>query len=128
MSNQDDDRRNDKPKETTRATSESDAEKSCKAKLADSGVHVGPDSFHAAPTDFSGLVLSLAEAAMIDMGLEPNPRDAKVHQNLRMAKQTIDILHMLKDKTVGNLTSEEEHLLNGILYQVHLCFVEAKTK
>jgi hypothetical protein len=101
---------------------------SCKQKLSDKGVHVGPSNSRAAPTDFSGFVLSLAEAAMIEMGLEPVPEGSPVMKNLKLAQQTIDILHMLKEKTAGNLTSDEDKLLSGILYQLHLCFVEAKAK
>ncbi len=100
----------------------------CAEKLGEKGVHLGSEAYRAAATDFSGLVLSLGEAAMIEMGLERNPEAKAVVRNLNMAQQTIDILRMLKEKTAGNLTTGEQKLLEGILYQVHLCFVEAKTK
>ena len=43
-----------------------------------------------------------------------------------MAKQTIDILSMLQEKTVGNLSEEEENLLKNVLYDLRMMYVKAK--
>jgi len=99
-----------------------------KGKASDHGVHVGPSASTTMQTDFSTLVLSMAEAAMLEMGLGPRKKGETIQKDLKMAQHTIDILHMLKEKTAGNLTEAESKLLHGILYQLHLCFVDAKAK
>jgi len=58
----------------------------------------------------------------------PDPITNKKQRNLPLAKQTIDILGILKTKTVGNLTKEESHLLDNLLYDLRLRYVnETKT-
>ena len=89
---------------------------------------IGPD-FTRQPaglnlSDFSGLILSLAQAAMIELGAAPDPSDGQVHRNVKMARQTIDTIAMLKEKTAGNRTPEETRLIDGALYQLRLAFVE----
>lgn len=81
-----------------------------------------------APTelDFSTLVFSLATSAMINLGLTPDPATQKTGKDLELAKQNIDILAMLQKKTKGNLTPEEDGLLNGLLTEARLKFVEAQ--
>jgi len=75
--------------------------------------------------DFSTLVFSLATGALIHMGLAPDPASRKVQKNLELAKQNIEILSILKDKTKGNLTAEEDKLLENLLAETRLRFVEA---
>ncbi len=75
--------------------------------------------------DFTTFMMSLASSAYCSMGLVPNPITNKVDKNLRAAKQQIDLIEMLKDKTKGNLEKEEEKLLESILYQLHLSYVQA---
>ena len=76
--------------------------------------------------DFAGFVLSLAQTALIDLGVTPHPETNEVTKNIVQARNTIDILGLLQEKTAGNLTEEESSLLNGLLYQLRLSFVEAK--
>lgn len=75
--------------------------------------------------DFSTLVLSFATSAMINMGIAPDPQTGKTNKNLELAKQNIEILGVLEAKTKGNLTPEESKLLESILSEVRLRFVEA---
>lgn len=75
--------------------------------------------------DFSTLVLSFATSAMINMGIAPDPQTGKTNKNLELAKQNIEILGVLETKTKGNLTPEESKLLESILSEVRLRFVEA---
>ena len=75
--------------------------------------------------DFSTLVLSFATSAMINMGIAPDPQTGKTSKNLELAKQNIEILGVLEAKTKGNLTPEESKLLESILSEVRLRFVEA---
>lgn len=73
--------------------------------------------------NFSNFVLSLGTSAVLHFGEFPDPTTGKQEQNLPMAKHTIDILNMLRDKTSGNLESEEEKLLSDLLYQLRMKYV-----
>jgi hypothetical protein len=74
--------------------------------------------------DFLTFTLSLASSAQVHLGMIPNPATGKQEKNLELAKQTIDILDMLKDKTKGNLSKDEERLLEGLLYDLKMKYVE----
>ncbi len=80
------------------------------------------------PTDFTTFCFSLASAALIHLGESPAPETGKTEQNLPLAKQTIDVLTMLQEKTKGNLTEEEDKLLSTVLYDLRMRFVEASRK
>lgn len=74
--------------------------------------------------DFATFALSLASSAQIHLGLIPNPVTGQSEKNLNLAKQTIDILGMLKEKTQNNLDKNEEGLLEGVLYDLRMKYVE----
>lgn len=78
------------------------------------------------PIDFNAFILSLGQAALIDLGVAPVPDTGKIIKDLKAARETIDILAVIKEKTRGNLTAEESRLLDGLLYQLRMSFVEAK--
>jgi hypothetical protein len=81
---------------------------------------------HTPPIDFTAFVLGLASTAMIQMGAAPEPETNEVHKNLVLARQTIDLLGMLREKTRGNLTDEEQRFFDALLYDLRLRFVEAQ--
>lgn len=74
--------------------------------------------------DFATFVLSLAHSARVHLGDAPNPADGKTETELSMARQTIDLLAVLQQKTHGNLSGEEERLLEQALYDLRMRFVE----
>lgn len=74
--------------------------------------------------DFATFVLSLSHSALMHLGEAPDPDTQKVETNLPLAKQNIDILGMLEDKTKGNLTGDEERLLMQVLFDLRMRFVE----
>ncbi len=74
--------------------------------------------------DFNFFILSLSSSAMMQMGVIPNPVTNKKEKNIDLAKQGIDIIAMLEEKTKGNLTQEEEKFLSSILYDLRMKFVE----
>ena len=78
--------------------------------------------------DFSTLVLSLTTTAMLQMGLVPDPATQKVEKNLPAARQTIDILEILKEKTQGNLKPDETRLLDRCLHDLKMGFVQSSRK
>ncbi|MGA3119329.1 MAG: DUF1844 domain-containing protein [Polyangiaceae bacterium] len=74
--------------------------------------------------DFSTFVLSLSHSALMHLGEAPNPETGRVERNLPLARQTIDLIGMLDEKTKGNLSGEEERLIGQILFDLRLRFVE----
>jgi hypothetical protein len=70
--------------------------------------------------DFSTFVISLASSAQVNLGAIPHPETNQTSQNFPAAKQMIDILGMLKEKTKGNLTEAESALLDQVLFNLHL--------
>jgi Domain of unknown function (DUF1844) len=74
--------------------------------------------------DFSTFALSLSHSALMDLGQAPHPETGSVATTLPMARQTIDLLAMLEEKTKGNLTGDEERLLTQILFDLRMRYVE----
>ena len=75
---------------------------------------------------FSSFILSLSTTVMYHLGDFPDPATKKANKNLAAAKQTIDMLTMIKDKTAGNLDTGEKQLLEGILYELMIRYVKEK--
>jgi len=75
---------------------------------------------------FSLLVMSIASNAMMAMGLTPDPQTGKVESDKNMARFNIDLLSVLKDKTKNNLGADETGLLDHILQDLQLKFVQLK--
>ncbi len=73
------------------------------------------------PPSFSSFVVSLASSAMEHLG-ETNAPGVK--PDLLMARQTIDLLGILEDKTEGNLDEEEQKLLDTLLFELRTKFIE----
>ena len=78
--------------------------------------------------DFSTFVMSLSHSVLVHLGDAPDPEGRKA-PHLELARQTIDLLALLQEKTRNNLTGPEEHLLGQALYDLRLRYVEvARTK
>ena len=76
--------------------------------------------------DFSTFVLSINSSALVQLGLIEDPANGKKARNLPLAKQTVDLLAMLEEKTRGNLTLDEENILKNILYELRMLYVKEK--
>jgi hypothetical protein len=74
--------------------------------------------------DFTTFVLSLSHSALMHLGEAPHPETDAVQKNLPLAKQTIDLIGMLEEKTKGNLTGDEERLITQILFDLRMRYVE----
>jgi hypothetical protein len=91
------------------------------------GTQEGEDSRTAlAPLDFSTFVLSLGSSAMVNLGMVPAPGEAAPAKDLNAAKQIIDILGVLEEKTRGNLDASEDKLLKSLLYDLRVHYVDAQ--
>jgi hypothetical protein len=75
--------------------------------------------------NFVAFVLSLAHTAAVHFGDVPDPvSGSKAEVSLPAAQQMIDILALLEEKTRGNLTAEERQLLEQVLFELRMRFVE----
>jgi hypothetical protein len=75
--------------------------------------------------DFSTLIMSFASAAMIGIGKVPDPVSGQMNKNLALAKQNIDIICLLQEKTKGNLSTDEVNLMESILYELRISYIES---
>ena len=73
--------------------------------------------------DFSTFVVSLSSSVLIHLGVVADPMTGEQKKDLAIAKQTIDMLGMLQEKTKGNLTNEEGQLLESMLYDLRMRYV-----
>lgn len=73
--------------------------------------------------DYSSFLVSLATQALVMLGAAPAPDGTQVKVNLDAARQTIDIIGLLAEKTKGNLTDEETKLQQEILTSLRIAFV-----
>lgn len=77
---------------------------------------------------FSQLILMFHAAAMQQMGKIKNPMLDKIERDLAAAQSSIDLLDMLKEKTKGNLTADEDRLLTNVLKELKLNYVDEMNK
>lgn len=76
--------------------------------------------------DFATFIFSLNSSGLVHLGMLEDPAMGKKSKSLTMAKQTIDILGMLEEKTRGNLSKDEESMLKNILYDLRILYVKEK--
>lgn len=107
-----------------RVQAQKDEEEHQQPKVRDKGKEEAPPPPLPEVT-FASFIYSLSTSALIHLGEIPEPTTEKMAKNLPLAKQTIDILGILQEKTKGNLTQEEENLLNTFLYDLRMRYVKA---
>ena len=76
------------------------------------------------PINFTNFILSLSTSALFHFGDFPDPASGKMQKNLSAAKQTIDLLDMINEKTKGNLNEQEKNLIQGVLYELKMRYVK----
>jgi hypothetical protein len=76
--------------------------------------------------NFATFIASLNASALVNLGIIADPASGTKEKNLPIAKQTIDIMSMLQEKTKGNLTVDEESILKSILYDLKMMYVREK--
>jgi Domain of unknown function (DUF1844) len=80
------------------------------------------------PVTFSSFVISLGSSSMMLMGEQLDPQQPPMPPNLPQAKDIIDLLSVLEDKTNGNLTTEEQAVLRDMLYALRMKYVSLAAK
>ena len=84
------------------------------------------DSSEKMEATFSVLAMSIASSAAMSMGMSPHPQTDEMQINKNMAKFNIDLLLVLKDKTKGNLTADENRFIDAVLNDLQMKFVTLK--
>ena len=74
--------------------------------------------------EFSHFILSLATSTQVALGLIANPGTKVMHRDVEAARQTIDIIAMIQEKTKGNLSAEEAQLIEEVLYTLRMQYVQ----
>lgn len=85
----------------------------------------GPEKEPLPEGDFNSFISGLGMQALMFMGEIPDPITGEKQKNVNQAKYIIDTLIMLREKTKGNLSKEEERLLNGMLHELQIKYVKA---
>lgn len=94
-----------------------------KEKNGDSGSSAGVKEI-----DFSTFMLSLFTTAEYQLGEIANPYTGEKEQDLNLARETIDIMAMLEKKTEGNLSAEEKKLVDNLLYNLRMKYLQISGK
>jgi hypothetical protein len=93
--------------------------------MSDSNDTSAPAGANTSGINFASFVLSLVHTAAVHFGDVADPGTGERHApNLPLAQQMIDILAMLEEKTRGNLSAEERQLIDQVLYELRLRYVE----
>ena len=77
-----------------------------------------------APIDFSSFIISLSSSVLISLGEIPHPDTSEMAVDVCFAKQTIQILEMLEEKTRGNLSEGEKELIDSVLFDLRFKYVQ----
>lgn len=85
--------------------------------------NTAPQDIPLPQVNFSTFILSLASSTLVQLGEVPNPDTGRLEPDAGMAQHSIGILEMLQEKTSGNLSPEEQQLLDGVLYEVRMKYV-----
>jgi hypothetical protein len=115
---EDDEQQKETPDET--AADQSAAQESKEAATAE---EAEPDT-PLPEINFSTFIFSLNASALVHLGAIEDPASGQKVKNLPLAKQTIDILNMLEEKTRGNLNKDEENIMRNILYDLRIAYVK----
>lgn len=102
-----------------------DGEDQSGAKDADTGAKKGGSL---PEINFSSFILSLGSSALFHFGEIPDPVSGEKKRSLELARQTIDILVILRDKTTGNLSEDEARLLENLLHDLQMRYVQERGK
>jgi hypothetical protein len=86
------------------------------------------EEFQGEPSDFETLVSYLSTTAMFQLGLIAGPGGERIPSDMVNAQRTIDLLQVLQEKTTGNLNPQESRLLEDVLYELRMTFVEMQKR
>jgi len=76
------------------------------------------------PLDFSSIIAPFYTQALIKLGLLNDPSGEQPEENLPLARRLIDLLDLLRDRTLSRLESDEEKFLESVLAQLKMHYIE----
>lgn len=74
--------------------------------------------------DLTTFILSISSAAYMGLGIVPSPEGGQPHVDLELARQNIDLLELIYEKTRGNRTPEEDRLVEQLLFETRMKYIE----
>jgi hypothetical protein len=74
--------------------------------------------------DLTTFFLSISSAAYMGLGIAPPPEGGAPRVDLELARQNIDLLELMYEKTLGNRTPEEDRLIEQLLFETRMKYVE----
>jgi hypothetical protein len=117
-------RREETPPEAKKAELPPPTEKVSRPQVAEP-----PEAeFSDEPSGFETLVSYLSTTTMFQLGLIPGPGGERIPPDMVNAQRTIDLLQVLQEKTTGNLNPNESRLLDDVLYELRMTFVELQKR
>jgi len=93
-------------------------------KAADAEETAASEDYPMPEINFPTFIFSLNSSALINLGVIEDPATNQKAKNLPLAKQTIDILAMMEEKTQGNLSDDEANMLKTMLYELRMLYVK----
>ena len=109
---------------TTKAEPPAAAHRSPQSRVIDPN----EEEFTPEPTGFDMLVSYLSTTTMFQLGLMAGPGGERIPPDMTNARRTIDLLEILQEKTKGNLTANESRLLDDVLYELRMTFMELQKR
>jgi hypothetical protein len=85
---------------------------------------MAPKSNQLSKIDLTTFFLSIASAAYIGLGVVPSPNEESPRVDLELARQNIDLLELMEEKTRGNRSPEEDRLIEQLLFETRMKFIE----
>ncbi len=114
------------PKEKENRTDPSEEQPDIKASEKASARDQDEKEFQLPEINLATFIFSLNSSVLMQLGIIEDPVTGEKVKNLPLAKQTIDILGMIEEKTKGNLTEDEATMLKNILYELRMLYVREK--
>ena len=115
--------------DTDRPASPPSPGRAARPQIIEAGQPEPPDEeLPGEPSGFETLVSYLSTTTMFQLGLLAGPGGERIPPDMANAHRTIDLLEVLQDKTRGNLSSQESRLLDDVLYELRMTFVELQKR
>ena len=109
-------------RQTFRSNDELDSQKKTEERTCE---EIAEEEAFTTVLNFSMFILSLTTSALVCLGELPDPITKEKVINLPLAQQTISIIEILKEKTTGNLSEDEENLIGTVLYDLRMKYIQS---
>ena len=122
-------RRDEEAPKVIQAEAPAPAEKVARPQIIEPhSAEAAEPEFSQEPSGFETLVSYLSTTTMFQLGLLAGPGGERIPPDMPNAQRTIDLLQVLQEKTQGNLTQNESRLLDDVLYELRMTFVELQKR